>query len=139
MARPVRYKTQQMQELVKFFQSIPGQHVTVNEIDRYFRAKSIKVGLTTIYRNLDRLVESGDLVKYTVDGANSAYYEYRSQPEDSGEETHFHCMCNRCGNLIHLECGEIDEFEDHLLRAHGFQVDSSKTVFYGLCSRCRKN
>ena len=44
----VKYKTKQMTELLDFLQSVKGSHVTVSDINNYFREKDIDVGMTTI-------------------------------------------------------------------------------------------
>lgn len=64
----VKYKTKQMTELLDFLQSVKGSHVTVSDINNYFREKDIDVGMTTIYRNLEKLVSEGVVAKYVVDG-----------------------------------------------------------------------
>ena len=56
-----------MTELLDFLQSVKGSHVTVSDINNYFREKDIDVGMTTIYRNLEKLVSEGVVAKYVVD------------------------------------------------------------------------
>ena len=67
-----QYKTKQMAELISYLKKEEGRHVTVSEISDYFTEKGISVGTTTIYRNLEKMVEEGIVAKYTVDGTSSA-------------------------------------------------------------------
>ena len=41
-----------------------------------------------------------------------------------------------CGALLHLECSYIDGMAEHLKATHGFLLDPSKIVLYGLCGKC---
>ena len=61
-----QYKTKQMAELISYLKKEEGRHVTVSEISDYFTEKGISVGTTTIYRNLEKMVEEGIVAKYTL-------------------------------------------------------------------------
>ena len=60
-----------------------------------------------------------------------------------GESVHadggtcYHCKCEKCGKLIHLHCDELDGLQSHIRGEHGFEINSMRTVFYGLCDACR--
>ena len=101
------YKTKQMTEILTFLKSVQGRHVTVNEICDFFREKGISVGTTTIYRQLEKMVKEGLVAKYVIDGSSSACFEYIG---DHGEEHEncYHCKCEKCGKLIHLQCNEVE-------------------------------
>ena len=46
--------------------------------------------------------------------------------------------CEKCGKLIHLQCNEVESLKQHMMEHHGFEMDSLRTVFYGICSECKK-
>ena len=96
-----------MTEILTFLKSVQGRHVTVNEICDFYREKGISVGTTTIYRHLEKMVKGGLAAKYVVDGSSSACFEYIG---DHGEEHEncYHCKCEKCGKLIHLQCNEVE-------------------------------
>ena len=97
----------------------------------------VSVGLTTIYRNLDTLVEEGAVRKFVVDKNSAAVYEYLDDPHT--EE--FHVKCRACGTLFHLRCSEIERMaaalSGHLLEDHGVELDFQSSVIQGLCKDCR--
>lgn len=132
----IQYKTKSKQLLLEYLRSTAGRHVTVQEICDYFKAQGQAIGTTTVYRQLERFVEEGVVNKYLLEGSNAAYFEYVNQ-EICGENTCFHCKCERCGKLIHMHCGEMEEIQRHIFAHHGFQLDPVKTVFYGVCEACR--
>ena len=43
-----------------------------------------------------------------------------------------------CGRLFHTECAYLNTLSEHIKNEHGFLVDGSKTVLYGLCKTCAK-
>ena len=75
MARKAQYQTKQMAELLTFIKSVPGSHVTVNDICDHFKKEGISVGMTTVYRHLERMVKQGVVAKYTSEGTSSACLE----------------------------------------------------------------
>ena len=107
MSEKAQYRTRQITELENYLCSMEGKHVTVSDICKYFKSQGISIGTTTVYRQLDRMVEQGLVAKYMVDGTSSACYEYLGHDEHCHKHICFHCKCEKCGKLIHLECGEM--------------------------------
>lgn len=134
--RKAQYQTKQMNDILNYLKSLPNRHISVNDITNHFKDAGITIGVTTIYRHLERLVEQGSVAKYTIDGISGALFEYI---EKSSEDSlmHYHCKCEKCGKIIHLDCDEIANLQKHIYEHHGFDVDALKTVFYGICSDCR--
>ena len=137
MAKKAQYKTKQMTELLTFLKSVPDSHVTVNDISSYFKDQGIQIGTTTVYRHLERLVSEGVVAKYVVDGTSSACFEYIGEQEHAPAPSCYHCKCEKCGKLIHLHCDEVESLRQHMAEHHDFEMDSLRTVFYGVCSECR--
>ena len=129
------YKTKQKEKILRYLTAHEGEHVTAQELSRHLEAEGTPVGTATIYRQLDALVTDGVLRKYTIDPRTCACYEYVAP--DGACKRHFHLKCMRCERLIHLHCEHLDGLEQHILEHHGFQIDQSKTVLYGLCKECR--
>lgn len=130
------YKTKQRMAILEFLKRNENAHVTAAMISDHLDQTGTHVGVATIYRHLDRLLESGEVRKYTVDGTTSACYQYARSDGQCRE--HFHLKCEKCGRLIHLECSHAMQTFDHLLEDHGFAVDLYRTVFYGQCRECRE-
>lgn len=133
-----KYKTRQMAELLAFLESVQGTHVTVSEICDFFKSKEIAIGMTTVYRQLEKLVAEGVVARYVVGGTNSACFEYVGNAPKEQAVSCYHCKCERCGKLVHLHCKEVESLKQHMLEHHSFVMDSSRTVFYGICEECIK-
>ena len=137
MGTKAPYQTKQMKQILAYLQTIEGTHVTAADVCSYFKEQGINVGTTTVYRNLEKMVEQGLVAKYNVDGTSSACFEYIG---DHGEEHEncYHCKCEKCGKLIHLQCNEVESLKQHMQQHHDFQMDPHRTVFYGICGECSK-
>ena len=90
-------------------------------------------------RELEKMVKEGLVEKYVLEGTNSACFEYIGESETSDYESCYHCKCEKCGKLIHIQCDEIECLSRHMTEHHDFQLDTKRTVFYGICNECRKN
>lgn len=138
MKTKVQYRTRQREELLDYLKSISGSQVTAGEVYEHFAAGDSSIGKTTVYRSLERLVEEGLVNKYIIDGTSAARFEYIEREENCHRPVCFHCKCERCGKLIHLECDELIHLQEHMMEHHGFTLDPLRTVFYGICADCRK-
>ena len=127
-----RYRTRQRELIVKLLEENSSRHLSADEIESLLAKSGAPVGKATIYRCLDRLEEQGTVRKYRMSDGKGACYQLL----DSGCKFHYHCKCTGCGELLHVECGQLDTIGAHMLSHHGFVIDSAQTVFYGLCERC---
>lgn len=133
-----KYKSKNYEEVLSYLQTMPGKHFTVNDLHSHFLESGSSIGTTTIYRQLERMVDEGLVKKYTLEQNKSACFEYLDQEETDNSHCAYHCICECCGSLIHLHCEEIEELQKHLFAQHHFRINSGRTVFYGLCENCLK-
>lgn len=131
-----KYKSKHYEELLEYLKKIPGKHFTVNELYREMAEKGSQIGSTTIYRQLNRMVEEGLVSKYTIEPNAPSCYEYVEVSMPMERSSCYHCKCEVCGRLIHLHCGEMEGLGEHLLKEHSFQINPMRTVFYGVCQEC---
>ena len=129
------YNTKQRELILNVMKNATG-HLTAQDITKAISEEGYNVGSATIYRYLDKLVESGEVRKYIVEEGKSACYQYVGHNHDCRQ--HYHLKCSRCGKLLHVECEYLDNVEAHILKHHGFVLNNEKTVLYGICSECRE-
>ena len=134
----IRYKTKQREQLLDYLKTVPGKHITVGEICGFLRDNGAVISTTTVYRQLEKMVNEGIVNKYIIDANSPACFEYIQKEVNCHEHECFHCKCEKCGKLIHLHCDEISNVERHILEEHGFRIDSLRTVFYGICEECQQ-
>lgn len=96
------------------------------EVLEYGRSHVSKLGIATVYRTINSLVESGWLVPVELPGEPPRY-------ERSGAAHHHHFRCRLCSRVfeIHGCPGDLRE-----LTPSGFRLESHEVVLYGLCSTC---
>lgn len=126
------YTTKQGKLVLECFEKNKGVHLTIEDICNYLRSNDTPVGTTTVYRQVQKLLNEGIITKYNVDKESGSCYQY------SGKncKMHFHLKCTNCSRLFHAECDHIESLEKHIFSHHGFCIDNSKTVFYGICQEC---
>lgn len=130
------YKTRQKEMILDYMIKNKDIHVTADMILKYFEYHGTPIGKTTVYRNLDRLVNENIIRRFNIEDGTSACYQYAADGCKCME--HFHFKCSECGRLYHIHCELVSEIREHVFKEHGFVIDSSKTVFYGKCEECSK-
>lgn len=133
-----QYQTRQRSELLDFLKEHMGVHFTAAEIQKRLKDTGTSIGTATIYRQLEKLIDEGSVLKYVNGPGTSACFEYLPPEKQEEPEEEFHCKCVRCGRLLHIECKELVGIGNHLLEHHHFLMDPRRTVFYGLCDDCQK-
>ena len=93
-----------------------------------------QIGLTTIYRLVDKLVLDGALTK-TIGPNNTTYYQYL---EKCNHDNHFYLKCDKCNSLIHIDCECINTLTNHILDEHHFKSNKEHIIINGICASCRK-
>lgn len=126
------YKTSQHEALLDFFRSGSKEQYSSEEIITALCADG-SLGKSTLYRQLSRMTEEGELRRFHE--GKRVLYQYAHQ--HSGCEGHFHLKCQGCGRLIHLSCNQVSGLAQHISSAHGFTLDLKQSVLYGLCEGCR--
>ena len=105
-------------------------HPTTDELYEMVRTRMPRISLGTVYRNLDFLTESGEILK--IDAAGSI----RRFDGDTRPHQHVRCrVCGRIGDVI----PPLPAPEVNAVKVDGFQVLSSRIEYEGICDRCAKS
>lgn len=130
------YRTKQKDRILNYLKENEGRHVRVQDIYDELKKSGIKIGISTIYRYLDKLIEEGTIKKYLLDGNAAACYQYGHQCDSDNHEYHLRCV--KCGGLFHFQSEEIDSLSNNM-RSKGLSVNLEDTVFSGECDTCSEN
>ena len=105
------------------------EFISAQDLHRKLEDEGVHIGLATVYRQLNALVESGRADTVRLDGQQL----YRLCGDDGH---HHHLVCTSCGKTV-----EIDPPSEDWLRGiaekHGFTIESHTVEVFGLCSDCR--
>ena len=126
------YLTKQHQAVLRCLEERQDEAVTAAVLAEDLRRKGQAVGLSTVYRQLERLAGQG--LVHRISAEEGALYQRCPHPSAQGC---FLLRCGRCGRLVHLDCAHWAELKCHIAQAHGFLVDPRQTVLTGLCLGCR--
>ncbi len=136
--KKISYQTRQKKAILDYLKSTRGRHVTIHDISKHLEDAKTPVGMTTVYRYMDALVNEGFVKKYLFDGLTGACFQYIDEALSDDSAT-FHFKCEVCGTLIHFQCRQLESLQEHMMQSHQFDINSGKTVFYGQCAHCREN
>lgn len=127
------YKTRQRQAVSEFLSSHSDRYLSVDDVFGLMRAQGMGVGRTTAYRTLESLASEGSVAKVVAPGGGESRYRLI----DSAHRGEGQLVCLDCGRVLPLDCEMLQEFYQHVESDHGFKIDLSRTVLYGLCETCR--
>ena len=91
-----KYKTKQRDTLITYLQKVPGSHITAGDVCEYFRECGTPIGQSTVYRQLESLVDEGIVNKYIIDSTGPACFEYVGIESHGKGEVCYHCKCEKC-------------------------------------------
>jgi Fur family ferric uptake transcriptional regulator len=106
-----------------------GGFASAQEIHQFMQREGESIGLTTVYRSLQSLVNDQivDLLR-REDG--EAIYRL------CGESHHHHLVCKSCGETIEIQGGAIESWAKKVAKSYGFrEVDHTAEIF-GICRKC---
>jgi len=117
------------------------EHLSAEDI--YFIVHEVypNIGLTTVYRTLELLVQLGLVFKFEF-GDDRARFELVE--EVKGKRHHHHLVCMKCGKIIDYSDFIDDELElvrrteKGLSRKFGFKITNHVIQFCGVCEKCRQ-
>ena len=130
----ITYNTKQKQIIYDFLLNNKQILLTCDEISDALKESGTPVGKATLYRFLDSLVCSSQARKVMDENKKCAAYQLLDKEMNC--DCHMHLKCTDCGSLVHLGCDFMHSVGEHILNHHQFKIDNSKTLIYGVCSKC---
>lgn len=104
--------------------------LTPAEIQERASRELSTLGLATVYRNLNTLMEAGEIRAVHLPGDPARY-----EPVAAQHRHHF--RCESCGEVFVLEQPCPVEFLEGVTLPGGFQVLGHALTFYGTCPDCQ--
>lgn len=127
----VTYITRQQRAVLACMESFHGG-ISAAELAQQLHGQGQTIGLTTVYRQLEKLQEQGLVHKIVTDeGARYQFCDCHRQGRDC-----FLLKCEQCGCVEHVDCAHLGDLYSHLAQEHHFRINPHRTLFYGLCQTC---
>ena len=124
------YNTQKNREIIEFLKENKDRAFCAEEISRALN--SDQKGKSTVYRQLKKLVENGNVKRLADAETRRVTYQYLDKVSCS---CHLHLKCVVCGKLIHMSDSISASLKSILLSCENFTLDQS-SLLLGKCSDC---
>ncbi len=109
-----------------------GKPLSASQLLDRLAQMNMKVNKTTVYRELDFLMEHKCVRE--IDFLNG-----RKHYEILQNDHHHHLVCNSCSSVSCVEMhGDLEELEKKIQKKHKFVIQSHVLEFFGLCEDCRR-
>lgn len=126
--------TAQRRLVLETVASHPGEHLTAEEIYGLVKNQYPDIGLATVYRAVQVLVDLQVIDKVSFDDG-LARYELSYQA-DGRRHHHHHAICQNCGRVLSFEEDLLEALEQAVFAATGFRVTDHEVKLYGYCKTC---
>ena len=104
-------------------------HATAEEIYDEVVKRHPAISRGTVYRNLNRLAEEGEIRRMEIPGGPDRY--------DHRCHGHYHARCLHCGGVFDVEMAYLQDLEQAVTDAHGFAISGHDIIFTGICPDCQ--
>ena len=135
------YKMTSGREITIDVLTATNEHLSAEDIYLKVHSVNTSIGLTSVYRTLELLVNMGIVSKFDF-GDGRARYEMAEGPK--GAKHHHHLVCTGCGRIVDYSdfLSEDKAFfksvEGTLSKKYAFRITNHLVQFYGLCNICQK-
>ena len=106
-------------------------HPTADALYTSIREQFPNISLGTVYRNLNLLVDLGEIRKLSC-GDGTDHFDYDTSP-------HYHFVCRKCGKIVDLTMAASKELEAAAEKQIDGKVEDHTVFFYGICGDCSRS
>lgn len=119
--------TSQRQVILEELRKVKS-HPTANEVYDMVRKRLPRIGLGTVYRNLDLLAEKGIIKKLEVGGEQKRF--------DGDTSQHYHIRCMECDRVEDIFIERPEDLEKNAAASCNYQILDHHVQFSGICASC---
>jgi Fur family ferric uptake transcriptional regulator len=119
--------TSQRQVILEELKKVTS-HPTANEVYDMVRKRLPRIGLGTVYRNLDLLADKGIIRKLEFGGEQKRF--------DGDISPHYHVNCIKCKRVADIFIEKHSELDERAAASSEFKILDHHVQFSGICSSC---
>lgn len=106
-------------------------HPTANEVYDMVRKRLPRIGLGTVYRNLELMADSGIILKIEVGGTQKRF--------DATVDPHYHIRCTSCGKVDDIDVEVQTTINEAASAASNYKILGHHIEFTGICNTCSQS
>lgn len=129
--------TQQRLLVLEVLADHKDRHMTAEDIYELVKEDYPDIGLATIYRTVQLLLEMQLVDRINLDDG-CIRYEIGEFYNGEGKHHHHHLICRKCGKILPFKDDLLEGLERLIEDTTGFHVLDHELKFYGQCEECRK-
>ena len=103
-------------------------HPTADALYTSIQEQFPNISLGTVYRNLNLLVDLGEIRKLSC-GDGTDHFDYDTSP-------HYHFVCKECGKIMDISMNAAKGLEEEAGRHVNGTIEDHTIFFYGTCGDC---
>ena len=119
--------TSQRQVILEELRKVKS-HPTTNQIYDMVRKRLPRIGLGTVYRNLDLLSDRGIIKKLEVGGEQKRF--------DGDISQHYHVRCVKCGCVQDIGVERRADLDENAAACCNYKILDHHVQFNGICGEC---
>ncbi|MCI5221307.1 MAG: transcriptional repressor [Candidatus Electrothrix sp. AR4] len=107
-----------------------NHHPTACELYDMVRKRLPRIGLGTVYRNLELMADNGMILKLEIGGAQKRF--------DATTDPHYHIRCSACNKLDDIELEVPENIVDVAAKKTLYKILGHNVELRGLCPACQQ-
>ena len=108
-----------------------GDFTSAQTVHARLREAGEGVGLATVYRTLQAMVEAGTVDMLRTDDGEAVY-------RACSTHHHHHLVCRDCGRTVEVEGPAVERWTDRVAAEHGFTDVTHSLEIFGTCAECSR-
>ncbi|TDC30950.1 transcriptional repressor [Micromonospora sp. 15K316] len=120
--------TRQRSAVSALLAEVEGFH-SAQDLHAMLRDRGERVGLTTVYRTLQGLADTGEIDVMRPPGGEHLYRR-------CSEGHHHHLVCRVCGRTVEVAGPAVESWAERVAAQHGYAEVSHTMEIFGTCPGC---
>ena len=105
---------------------------SAQQLHELLRDRGEGIGLATVYRTLQSLVEGGEVDVLRRSDGEAVYRRCRRR------EHHHHLICRHCGATVEIDGPSVESWAARIGASHGFSQIEHTMELFGTCADCAR-
>ena len=121
--------SKQRDAIIKYLKEVKT-HPTAEEVYNDLRVQNPVISLGTVYRNLDKLAKSGEILRLKEFGNKDRF--------DGNNKHHYHAECVKCKKVFDVYQDYFKSIDKQVQEKLGYDVLSHEVKFNVICPMCKE-